>query len=86
MTRRNATCAIVGAGDFIGSAICERFAAEGYTVFAGRRTAEKLAPLKARIEAAGGAAQAIAGAQKPQRSVNYARVLSTGDARDGQRR
>lgn len=54
MTQRDATAAIIGAGDYIGSAICERFAAEGYTVFAGRRTAEKLAPLKARIEAAGG--------------------------------
>lgn len=54
MTRRNATCAIVGAGDFIGSAIARKFAAEGYTVFAGRRTAEKLAALKGEIEAAGG--------------------------------
>lgn len=55
MTRRNATCAIVGAGDFIGAAIARKFAAEGYTVFAGRRTAEKLATLKSGIEAAGGA-------------------------------
>ena len=55
MTRRNATCAIVGAGDFIGSAIARKFAAEGYTVFAGRRSAEKLAALKSEIEAAGGA-------------------------------
>jgi NAD(P)-dependent dehydrogenase (short-subunit alcohol dehydrogenase family) len=55
MTRRNATCAIVGAGDFIGSAIARKFAAEGYTVFAGRRSAEKLATLKNEIEAAGGA-------------------------------
>lgn len=54
MKSRQATAAIVGAGDFIGAAICERFAAEGYAVFAGRRTAEKLEPLKARIEAAGG--------------------------------
>jgi len=55
MTRRNATCAIVGAGDFIGSAIARKFAAEGYTVFAGRRSADKLATLKSEIEAAGGA-------------------------------
>ena len=54
MTKRNATAAVIGAGDFIGAAICERFAAEGYAVFAGRRSADKLAPLKARIEAAGG--------------------------------
>lgn len=54
MPARNATAAIVGAGDFIGAAIARKFAAEGYTVFAGRRTAEKLEPLKAEIEAAGG--------------------------------
>ncbi|MBU6372171.1 MAG: SDR family NAD(P)-dependent oxidoreductase [Alphaproteobacteria bacterium] len=52
--QRNATCAIVGAGDFIGAAIARKFAAEGYTVVVGRRTAEKLAPLVAEIEAAGG--------------------------------
>ena len=54
MTNRNATCAIVGAGDFIGAAIARKVAAEGYTVVVGRRTAEKLEPLKAEIEAAGG--------------------------------
>ncbi|NWH09368.1 MAG: SDR family NAD(P)-dependent oxidoreductase [Alphaproteobacteria bacterium] len=54
MIKRNATAAIIGAGDYIGAAICERFAAEGYVIAAGRRTAEKLLPLKARIEAAGG--------------------------------
>ncbi|HEV2562883.1 MAG TPA: SDR family oxidoreductase [Rhizomicrobium sp.] len=52
--QRNATAAIVGAGDFIGSAIAKRFAAEGYIVMAGRRTAEKLATLKSEIESAGG--------------------------------
>ncbi|MGE0743355.1 MAG: SDR family NAD(P)-dependent oxidoreductase [Hyphomonadaceae bacterium] len=54
MPARNASCAIVGAGDFIGSAIARKFAAEGYAVFVGRRTAEKLEPLKREIEAAGG--------------------------------
>ena len=54
MKARNATVAVIGAGDFIGSAIAQRFAAEGYIVFAGRRTAEKLATLKSEIEAAGG--------------------------------
>ena len=49
--KRNATVAVIGAGDYIGGAIAKRFAAEGYTVFAGRRTADKLAPLKAEIEA-----------------------------------
>ena len=46
--------AIVGAGDYIGAAIARRFAAGGYTVVAGRRHGEKLAPLVAEIEAAGG--------------------------------
>ena len=55
MAQRNATCAVIGAGDFIGSAIAKRFAREGYTIFAGRRTADKLAKLKAEIEAEGGA-------------------------------
>ena len=54
MPTRNATCAVIGAGDYIGSAIAKKFAAEGYTVFAGRRTADKLAALKSEIESAGG--------------------------------
>lgn len=40
MPTRNATVAVIGAGDFIGSAIAKRFAREGYTIVAGRRTAE----------------------------------------------
>jgi len=52
---RRASVAVVGAGDFIGAAIAERFAAEGYHVFAGRRHGDQLSPLKAKIEAAGGA-------------------------------
>ncbi len=51
---RNASIAIVGAGDYIGSAIARRFAREGYLVHAGRRNGEKLAPLVADIAAAGG--------------------------------
>ena len=54
MKKRNATAAIIGAGDFIGSAIARRFAAEGYTIFAGRRTADKLNALKQQIESEGG--------------------------------
>ena len=50
----SASVAVVGAGDFIGAAIARRFAAGGYAVFAGRRNGEKLAPLVAGIEAAGG--------------------------------
>src|ERR1700744_3388251 len=54
MPARNASVPIVGAGDFIGSAIAERFAAEGYLIHAGRRTADKLQPLKDKPETAGG--------------------------------
>lgn len=56
MERREAAVAVIGAGDFIGAAIAKKFAAEGFTVFVGRRNGEKLAPLVAEIEAAGGCA------------------------------
>jgi NAD(P)-dependent dehydrogenase (short-subunit alcohol dehydrogenase family) len=52
--QRHASVAVVGAGDYIGAAIARRFAREGYLVHAGRRNGEKLAPLVAEIEAAGG--------------------------------
>lgn len=48
---------IVGAGDYIGAAIARRFAAGGFTVCLGRRNGDKLAPLVAEIEAAGGRAK-----------------------------
>src|SRR5882757_1734647 len=55
LEHRNATMAVIGAGDFIGGAIAKKFASEGFTVFAGRRGGgDKLAPLVAEIEAAGG--------------------------------
>ncbi len=54
MSTPQASVAIIGAGDHIGAAIARRFAAGGYTVFAGRRSAEKLQPLVDSIVAAGG--------------------------------
>src|ERR1700751_5197070 len=54
MENKEATVAVIGAGDFIGEAIAKKFASEGFTVFAGRRNGEKLAPLIAEVEAAGG--------------------------------
>ena len=54
MAKRHATAAVVGAGDFIGSAVAKKFAAEGFAIFAGRRNADKLKPLVAAVEAAGG--------------------------------
>ena len=54
MERRNATAAVIGAGDFIGGAIAKKFAGEGFTVFAGRRNGDKLASLVNEAEALGG--------------------------------
>ena len=55
MEKRNATAIVIGAGDFIGAEIAKKFAAEGFTVVAGRRNGEKLAPLVEEVKAAGGA-------------------------------
>jgi NAD(P)-dependent dehydrogenase (short-subunit alcohol dehydrogenase family) len=52
--QRNATVAVVGAGDYIGAAIARRFARGGYTLFGGRMHGDKLAPLVSQIEAGGG--------------------------------
>jgi NAD(P)-dependent dehydrogenase (short-subunit alcohol dehydrogenase family) len=54
LEHRNATVAVIGAGDFIGAAIAKKFAAEGFKIFAGRRNGDKLAPLVEEIEAKGG--------------------------------
>src|SRR5512138_2193431 len=54
MQKRNRTVAVIGAGDYIGGEIAKKFAAEGFTVFAGRRNGDKLAPLVKDVEAAGG--------------------------------
>jgi NAD(P)-dependent dehydrogenase (short-subunit alcohol dehydrogenase family) len=56
MAARNASVAVVGAGDFIGAAIAKKFAAEGFTVVVGRRNGEKLESLVQEIESAGGRA------------------------------
>ncbi len=54
MAKRNATVAVIGAGDFIGAAIAKKFAAEGFAIFAGRRNPDKLQPLVKDVQAAGG--------------------------------
>src|SRR5271168_4704270 len=54
LEHRNATAAVIGTGDFIGGAIAKKFASEGFAVFPGRRNGDRLAPLVAEIEAAGG--------------------------------
>src|SRR5260221_2897868 len=50
---------VVGAGEATGGAIARRFAREGYAACVTRRTGDKLAPLVAQIEAAGGGARAF---------------------------
>ncbi|MGH7932223.1 MAG: SDR family NAD(P)-dependent oxidoreductase [Candidatus Binataceae bacterium] len=54
MKSKDASAAVIGAGDYIGAAIAKKFAAEGFTVFAGRRNGDKLAQLVADVQAQGG--------------------------------
>jgi len=75
---RNATVAVIGAGDFIGGAIAKRFAAEGFTVFVGRRNGDKLAALVAEIAAAGGTA--IARSLDARQEDQVAGFLAEADA------
>src|SRR5258708_26288612 len=56
LQKRNKTVGVIGAGDFIGGEIAKKFASEGFTLFAGRRNGDKLAPLVKEIEVAGGRA------------------------------
>ncbi len=55
----NPVALVIGAGDATGGAIARRFAREGLTACAVRRTADKLEPLIAEIKAAGGRAHAF---------------------------
>jgi len=77
MQQRNATAAIIGAGDFIGSVIAKKFAREGYIVFAGRRTAEKLVPLAQAIEAEGG--RCVARALDARKEEDVTQFLKAAD-------
>ena len=54
MQKRNATAAVIGAGDYIGAEIAKKFASAGFSIFAGRRNGDKLAPLVQAIESTGG--------------------------------
>jgi hypothetical protein len=78
MEPRNASVAVVGAGDHIGAAIARRFAAEGYTVFCGRRNGEKLRPLVAEIEGAGGVC--VGRSLDARQEEQVARFLADADA------
>jgi NAD(P)-dependent dehydrogenase (short-subunit alcohol dehydrogenase family) len=78
LAKRNATVAVIGAGDFIGSAIAKKFAAEGFVIFAGRRNADKLKPLVAEIEAAGG--EIVARELDARKEEDIAAFLRAADA------
>jgi NAD(P)-dependent dehydrogenase (short-subunit alcohol dehydrogenase family) len=56
MTQSKRAILVVGAGDATGGAVARRFAREGYIACVTRRTADKLAPLVAQIDAEGGQA------------------------------
>jgi len=60
---------VVGAGDATGGAIARRFAREGYVACVTRRSADKLAPLVQRIEAAGGQARAYGSDARDEAAV-----------------
>ena len=62
-------CLVIGAGDATGGAIARRFAREGYTTCVTRRSAEKLAPLIAQIEAAGGNVHAFGSDARKEEEV-----------------
>jgi NAD(P)-dependent dehydrogenase (short-subunit alcohol dehydrogenase family) len=60
---------VIGAGDATGGAIARRFAREGYVACVTRRNAEKLEPLKAQIEAAGGVCHAFGSDAREEEEV-----------------
>src|SRR5579872_5660638 len=78
MKARNASVAVIGAGDFIGTAIAKRFAREGYLVVVGRRTAAKLERLKDAIESEGG--RCLAHALDARKEEDVAEFLKAADA------
>lgn len=60
---------IVGAGDATGGAIARAFAREGYAACVTRRSADKLAPLVAQIQADGGSAHAFGSDARKEEEV-----------------
>ena len=62
-------CLVIGAGDATGGAIARRFAREGFVTCVTRRSADKLAPLVAQIEAAGGKAHAFGSDARKEEEV-----------------
>jgi NAD(P)-dependent dehydrogenase (short-subunit alcohol dehydrogenase family) len=62
-------CLVIGAGDATGSAVAKRFAREGYTVCATRRSLEKLQGLIADIQSAGGVAHGFGSDARKEEEV-----------------
>ena len=60
---------VIGAGDATGGAIAKRFAREGFAACVTRRHADKLAPLVAAIESAGGTARAFGSDARKEEDV-----------------
>ena len=60
---------VIGAGDATGGAIARRFAVGGYAACVTRRDADKLAPLKSAIEAAGGVCHAFGSDARKEEDV-----------------
>lgn len=71
--------AVIGAGDYIGAAIAKKFASKGFTICAGRRDGDKLAPLVADIEAQGG--QIFARALDARNETDITAFLQEADKR-----
>jgi len=68
-TSPKGVCLVIGAGDATGGAIARRFAREGFITCVTRRSADKLAPLVAQIEAAGGKAHAFGSDARKEEEV-----------------
>ena len=68
-TSTKGVCLVIGAGDATGGAIARRFAREGFITCVTRRSADKLAPLVAQIEAAGGKAHAFGSDARKEEEV-----------------
>jgi len=65
----NKVCLVIGAGDATGGAVAKRFAREGYTVCATRRSLDKLQPLMAEIQSTGGVIHGFASDARREEEV-----------------
>jgi hypothetical protein len=66
---RNSSVAVIGAGDYIGAAIARKFAAEGFTVFAGRRAARSSSRISLRSKRQAAEQSPIAWFEKSQAKI-----------------